>query len=343
MNETNSRFSTLCKYAEPESVIAKTVKLMTCLVLGAFGIFGNVFVIVLAVKYTVTKSMHFLIINLAVANILFVIFHVQRYITDNFLTNGISGHTDLTVAQILCKTLPFLYYVFGVQTLVTLLVISIERYRITTRVSLTSSQPSGKRRGIVIAGCWLVTMIMNTDTLIFDHIEIIDSELICIRSYMGEENTLKVIIFTILLTLNMTYYFIMVLLSFLTLRRLSKAQPIEESLSELQRQQRRKRIRNSVKMVLYSLLLYSCGFLPFAIAHVIDCQCSNCRDLPTLFFFTWYFPPLFSFCLSPCIYCICLSDFREAARRLLCGNTGIHFLRGSSIAPTTRRNENTDM
>ena len=131
MNETIlTQFNIYCKYnfKEIETDMEKTVKLMTCLVLGGFGIFGNVFVILLAVKYTVTKRLHFLIINMAVTDTLSVFFHSLSYMIYGYLTTNIWDGLEESIAKMLCKTLSFLYYVVLIESLVTLLFISTERY-----------------------------------------------------------------------------------------------------------------------------------------------------------------------------------------------------------------------
>ncbi|KAK3737049.1 hypothetical protein QZH41_005343 [Actinostola sp. cb2023] len=51
-----------------ESEISLILKVMAILLVGGFGVLNNIFVIVLAVKYTVWKNLHYLIINMAVAD-----------------------------------------------------------------------------------------------------------------------------------------------------------------------------------------------------------------------------------------------------------------------------------
>jgi len=68
MNYSNSTWE-YCKYFVPDSDTTRTVKVIASTLLSACGIFGNIFVIVLATKYTVRKNLHHLIINMAVSDI----------------------------------------------------------------------------------------------------------------------------------------------------------------------------------------------------------------------------------------------------------------------------------
>ena len=114
----------------------------------------------------------------------------------------------------------------------------------------------------------------------------------------------------------------MIVLNILTLRRISKPQAIENSLSEQQRQQRRNRIKSAVKMVLYSLLVYTCCYLPGFLSVFVNVVGGTiCTTMAIrLTFVFYYFLPLINSCLSPVIYCTCLCDFREAAKNLLCSS-----------------------
>ena len=56
------------RYVEPIIIIVAVT-----IILATFSIFGNIFVVILAVKYTVRKNLHHLIINMAVADLLLAI------------------------------------------------------------------------------------------------------------------------------------------------------------------------------------------------------------------------------------------------------------------------------
>ncbi|KXJ08943.1 Somatostatin receptor type 5 [Exaiptasia diaphana] len=268
---------------------------------------------------------------------------IGLYVNDRFLTTGLWNEIDVKIATVLCKV-TYSYYIFNTVSLVTLLIISIERFKITRQTVQIPRPITGKRRAAVIAGSWLIPVLMEIDTLLFAQIEQTKSTKICIRRYTDKING-KIYVFGYI-ALVLSFYSAIVLLSVTILRRISRPQAIEDSLSEVQRQQRKKRTRNAVKMVLYSLLLYSCCYVPFVIGHVIALSVNPCAEYkwPAVFFLAWYILPIGNSFLSPVIYCVCLSDFREAAKRLLCnGNKRYYLERRNSIEPSSRRTENTQM
>jgi len=170
MNSSNSTWE-YCNYFVPgttlflpDSDTTRTVKVIALTLLSASGMFGNIFVIVLAAKYTVRKNLHHLIINMAVADALVILLSAFIYVPDlsnytfSFYPSGILG-------EILCKTITFLIYVSYTESLVTLLIISIERFR-ATRATVRISRPYTLRQRTAVLFCsWLIPMILFANFL----------------------------------------------------------------------------------------------------------------------------------------------------------------------------------
>jgi len=210
-------------------------------------------------------------------------------------------------------------------SLVTLVIISIERYRITRQRAVQIARPySIKRRLSLLIGTWLFSAMISLNWVIVTTPNKHYGE-----CYVNDRFFFHYIVwFFIRMTLTLAMFLILLLLSILTLRRLSSPHVIEDNLSEAQRKQRRKRIGSAIKMVLYSLMLYCCCFSPLLFYYfllslskmssltIIDW--SACYDWDSLFFVIYLFLPILNCSLSPYIYFICLSDFRQAAKAVLC-------------------------
>ena len=327
MNGTNiTQDYYYCKYDKPDSDVVRTVKIMTILLLGGLGVFGNILAIVIAAKYTVRRNLHPLIINMAVSDMLVSImglfFYFQRVHYSQMWKDveGIWG-------DILCKTFPFLYDTSISVSLVTLLIISIERFKITRQTVQIVRPYTMKQRVAILTSSWLVVMFFQAHNLILLKV-MKNSE--TGSYYCGISNVeILMAMFTVIIILVILLYCLIFSLSIVTLRRLSKPQAIQANLSEEQREQRRKRMVNALRMVLCSLLLYSCCYLPLFIyvllrtlpyylpnAKIIDY--STCMDWSTFGFMTHSLLPHINSCLSPCVYFVFLTDFRGAAKRLLC-------------------------
>ncbi|KXJ14978.1 hypothetical protein AC249_AIPGENE14472 [Exaiptasia diaphana] len=121
----------------------------------------------------------------------------------------------------------------------------------------------------------------------------------------------------------------------LTIRRLNKLQGIQNHLSEGQRNIRARRTQSAVRIVLASVLLYACSWFPNLVLYVVrltnaifpSADIMNsllCIDWRSLYFIITQFLPLVNSCFSPCIYVIFLSDFRDAAKKILCQKRAIN-------------------
>ncbi|XP_020903259.1 melanocortin receptor 4-like [Exaiptasia diaphana] len=346
MNHSNYSSLMYCRYAEPDTYITKAIKHSIFLAFGGLGIIANILFIILAVNYTARKSLHFLIINMALADIIVVIFQFWNYIEKNMISNDYNMWDDVDgiMAEVYCKTKAFFHFVAKSQPLVNLFIISIERYRVTRQTIQVSRPLSRKKRFAIISCCWLTpTVILSYQPLFYEYIK--DPIL---KGYceLNWKNKMVSILQSVDLLFHVLLYILMVLLSILTLRSLTVVQPIESSLSEEQRLHRRKRIRGTVKMVLYSLLLFTCCYAPnhiFATLQDFKLVDGNyCIDRRTFRFITWSVFPLVNALFSPCIYCVCLTDFRDGARKMLCCTRNASAAR-ENVMPRAGRIQSTRM
>ena len=264
MNVSNiTRDSSFCKYDVPDTDIVRTAKVMAILLVGGFGIFGNVFIIFLAVKYIVRKNIHYLIINMAVSDVLVVLVFSINILMDLFGYN-LWDHIHGTVANILCKMDPFLMFTSMLVTLVTLLIISIERFRVT-RLTVHRIRPYTLTQRVAVISCsWLIPMGLCAYVLYnLEHCETGNRQY-CVYT----DFTNSCIGYTFFYFCYFVLFCAILFLSILTSVRLRKSQAIQANLPDVQRQARAKRTANAVRMVLCSLLLYSCCYLPFILLMV---------------------------------------------------------------------------
>lgn len=249
MNVSNAT-QVYCECKKNHSDVERAVQLAALSTVGGFGLFGNIFTIVVAAKYTVRRNLHFLIINMAISDTLVIVMHLLDALISIM---KYKLHDNIT-AVLYCKLVSIMNVVSHVVSLITLVIISIERYNITRKRVVQLSQPySTKRRVGLLACSWVIPIILslyegtksssngNGECQNLEDIPYSMWVWVCIRTIV------KIALFLLLL-----------ILSLFTLRMLSRPQAIEESLSEEQRKRRRERIGSAVKMVLYSLLLFSC-------------------------------------------------------------------------------------
>ena len=120
---------------------------------------------------------------------------------------------------------------------------------------------------------------------------------------------------------------VIIFLSIITMRRLSRTQAIQSHLNEQQRKIRTRRGQAAVRMILVSVFLYACCWLPvfaFRALWSVDrfiptvALVDSCFVWRSLLYIISYFLPVVNSCFSPLIYIIFLNDFRQAAKKVFC-------------------------
>lgn len=300
-----------------ESTLTRTLKTVTVLSTGACGIFGNVFIIILAIKFTLRRNLHHLIINMAMADTTVVLatflLEVPRIADDQLWMKMLLAGGDA-----LCQVLSFFLVLSIYTSFLTLFIISFQRFR-ATRFQRTQAY-TPRKRAIELASSWVgsfgMSFIRNWNVSIkkfsptgrwFCSIDMIP---------VGWE-------FFFYLSIAVTV-FLTITLSGVTLKRLARQKAIEDSLPEVQRQARAKRMASAIKMVIASLLLFTCcytlfiSFLTFKMFCPTDEYTDHSRCTTAYVFeIVEVFLPLVNSCFSPVIYLVFLSDFREAAKGLV--------------------------
>jgi len=299
---------------------ARIFEVTSISVLGLLGIVSNLFIILLAIKFTARKNLHYLIINMCTADTLGVLFtgtpSLLAYL--NFDFYSVYDGVDV----VLCKGLPFVAISLVLVSLNSLLVISIERFRATKR-TLRSPSYSIARQVVALIFCWVISMAEAFHAiLIFRIVETPASLLMRCNVFFGDSTAYWITLVQFVFILST--FFLIIGINVVTLRSISKTRDIHAHLSEAQRQIRSKRTKKVVAMILCSVFLCILCYLPFSMLSFIiasfnevylDCSISKVEK--TISVIT-NFLPLLNYCLSPCIYIIFLSDFKEAAKRLVC-------------------------
>lgn len=311
MNSSNITFSNAQNCIQ--SGLEKDIKYITLVLLYLFGITSNIFIIVFAVQFALRKHLRNMIINMAVSDTLYLACSlwneiVVTYRTERSYPSGVWG-------DMLCIIRPFLAETTYKVSLITLLVITIERLK-ATRQTLQRLQPHTlKRRVAVIAMSWLIPMAISSYfsfPVYFDEI------------FKGCRTTvtwksLKIYLSIVFFVMTLVVILILTLLAII-IRRLFSPRAIEVHLNDEQRIARRKRTISAVHMVLASTLIYACCWFPGHLLTTITLLgfdlTISCNDRYYLDNVVYRFLPALNACLSPYII-LFLPDFRRSAKRAL--------------------------
>ncbi|XP_031561505.1 P2Y purinoceptor 8-like [Actinia tenebrosa] len=314
--------SSLSCFSVPDSHLVLTVKIMAILLVGGFAVFGNILIIFLAARFTVKRNIHHLIINMAVSDILIAV--VFSYDLLTFLLR-LPHLCDLWDNDVLAITIcTAAYYSFSnasmYVTLTSLLIISVERFR-STKVTVHRVRPYTMKKRLALVSCsWLLPMGLSAHFAWYSQTE--------------QPSTTESITFFVLFCFGQLFVLLMmclvVIFNIMTSFRLCKSRRTfpQGNFSNEQKRAREKQTAKAVKMVLCSTLLYTCCYLPgflhffylalhFSRVFSVSPPYSSCTiDWNTLHFIL-DFLFLVNSCFSPCIYIVFLTEFRQAAKRLL--------------------------
>lgn len=249
-NSSESEHQVCSQYDNPtaNSDIGRVMITLTVFT-GGFGIFGNIFIIVLAVKYTVRRSLHHLIISMAAADILVALATFGLWIIESLFEQKWSN----IYQSVLCSSMSFFLLLGMWTTFVSLLIITVGRFRATRTTTRRSKPSTQKQRIVVLFFSWTTALLLASGEIVFKRDNLISDFSETFQNGIG----------SVVHSLVFGTYCAIFVLNFLTLKRLSNNGAIENSIPEAQRKVRQKRMSSAIKMVLCSQFLYTCCYLPY--------------------------------------------------------------------------------
>jgi len=209
------------------------------------------------------KNLHHLIINMGVSDALFLVSALWnrislKYHIESLYPAGVWG-------DIICKITGFIPEISYKVSLVTLLVISIERFRATRRTLQRSRQYTLRKRVAVLSIFWLIPMAIDARWLHVYYFERQNCFFLYLEYYMIIGAVAFLIITIVIITI--------LALSIIAVRRLSRPQAIVAHMNVEQQRNRRRRTMAAVSMVLASVVLYSCCWFPYSFLVNLHYRC----------------------------------------------------------------------
>ncbi|EDO42361.1 predicted protein [Nematostella vectensis] len=286
----------------------------------------NILIIILVLRYQrLKKNINYLIANMAVSDLMALLLGVPQWL-EMELSGSISWKITGLLGSITCKVFYFVFYTVPVVSLLTLLIISLERYRAVTRSSC-AAPPSRRQIAITILISWLIPLLMFSSSLHFFDVVSYNGVQICRMTHVSLLTSLQYAIIQTVLTVLL--FVAMLAINVMILKKLRMSR-FAANLPEIQRKKRERRIIRAVCMVLFSLLLYSICLLPANILELVIAAYWYYNKVPisAAFCINWnallfaiYFLFYVNFTASPFIYVFFLEDFNSSAKKLLCCGT----------------------
>ena len=268
---------------------------------------------------TMRKPINFLIVNMAMSDLLYPFFVVPPVLTKLYLGSWqISG----PLGQALCKLAPFFQHVSDVVSIQSLVLIAVDRFRAIV-FPLRSPLISSKLCPFFILATWIIAMIVQCPELFTLKLVKNPGGLACVQQWneaFGEYLSFKNYILAVFIIFFFVPLSLIVVLYLAILFKL-KSQKIPGEQSVNAGEQRVKREKNVLKMSIAIVLAFAVCYFPLAIYWFLSLfqsdsnMISSCgfQYITTVGHFLGY-----SYCaVNPCICFIFSGNYRQGLKNLL--------------------------
>ena len=316
-NETQP--SNCSSSSNPAEKIGKTFAYCLILVVSSAG--NSLIGIIVYKTKTTHRTINYLIVNMAMSDLLFPIFLFPRILTEMY-GNGwiISG----PLGKAVCNFAPFLHYISSVVSVESLVLIAVDRFGAVV-FPLRPRLIASRLCSTFILTTWIIAVFLTSPY--FFHIILVqyprnDMCTVQWNEAFVDENWHQVLLhFFIVISFALTA----ILYSIILLKLKSQKLPGEQSVNA--EDQRLQRHRNSLKMVIAIVLGFALCWLPFNIFTFLflfvwdDTTSFSCGILPYRFIVR--FMAQANCAINPCICFIFCQNYRQGLKRLLCRDCAI--------------------
>ena len=292
------------------------ITLVHCLIF-VVSMAGNIFIGLIVYKTkTMRKPINFLIVNMAMSDLLYPIFLFPQRITELYVASWlISG----PLGQVMCKLVPFFQSVSLVVSLQSLVLIAVDRFGAVV-FPFRSPLISSKLCPFFILATWIIAMATWSPFLFAFKLVEYPGGLACEVKWneaFGEFLSLKNYMLAVIVLFVFTSLVMIAILYTIIYSKL-KSQTIPGEQSANARQQRVKREQNVLKMAIAIVLGFAVCWLPISIAWILILVVSDTLSCGFEYFWSVADVMAISNCaLNPCICFIFSKIYRQSLRNLL--------------------------
>ena len=266
---------------------------------------------------TMRKPINFLIVNMAISDLLFPIFRIPHLIQMLYMDSWLIGGP---LGQALCKLVYFLPDVSNAVSILSLVLIAVGRYGVVV-FPLRPPLINSKRCPFLILAIWIVAMALHSPYLFGLDLAEYPGRLVCDwhwKEAFGESSSKEnYFLFLFVACAFVPFGLIAILYTIIFLKLKSQKIPGEQSVNV--GQQRQQRERNVLKIALAILLGFAVCFVPYVIGWFIFTKFSwDIWPCSFRYFFTVAFFMIRANCaINPCICFIFSRNYREGLKTLL--------------------------
>lgn len=264
-SDNESDFQATCDYLNHRSV--EIVKVLVCTFIFITSTFGNTMVVIVVYKERQMRTtVNFLILNMAVSDFLCTVIVIPRIITRIF-TYPAAWLITGAVGDALCRIMHFFQDVTVSVSLLSLLMIAIERYYAISCPVVANPIPR-KRCGMMIAFTWLMAFLMYATNFWTFKLSIEEEGALCYHSWdhlVADAVKAREIEFLLHTILSVVVPFIVVTALYTTILVRIKRISVPDDVSSVGPRRQQKRNRNVLRMLLAVVIAFGFCWFPFII------------------------------------------------------------------------------
>ena len=279
---------------------------------------GNSLIVLIVYKTpTLRKPINMLIANMAMSDLLYPIFPIPVRLTELHVGSWLIGGT---LGQALCKIYPFFSDISSLVSIQSLVLITVDRYAAVV-VPLRSPLISRKVCRCLIVGTWILAAAFLWPNLFTFNLVEYQEEKWCENQWeviFGENSSFGIYILSAFIFFYYIPFVVLVILYSIILIKLKKqAHPGEQSASA--EEQRTRRNRNVLKMIVAIVVAFFICWIPFSIQLVtfyfvpkntLDCKFRVSYNVAWFVAYT-------NCAINPIICLTFTSNYRQAFRKLV--------------------------
>ena len=266
---------------------------------------------------TMRKPINFLIVNMAMSDILYPIFLIPRNIQLLYIKSWLIGGP---LGQALCKLVIFLIEVSNAVSIQSLVLIAVDRFGAVV-FPLRSPLISSKLCPFLILATWIIAMAVNSPYLFSLNVVEYPRGLRCSgqrwKEVFGESSSFNHYAVSILIIFYIIPLVLIVIL-YITIYIKLKSQKIPGEQSANARQQRQQREGNVLKMAIAIVLGFAVCWLPYFIAWFLVIFASDLRSCGLQYYKVFAMLMTRINCaMNPCVCFIFSKNYRIGLKTLL--------------------------
>ena len=315
--ESNSSISSVPSACaiQPASLSVKIGLTVAYLVIFLVGLLGNAMIIFLVNHYAELKTtFNMLIVNMAASDILDVMTAVPLSVAYlHYSVKWFSGGFGV----FLCKFLPFLAFLSIGTSVMTLTVMTFDRYLAIMRTMRRPRSP--KRTAVAIASTWIISgLVFATEFYKYQLFNVSD-QVICASRWVEDlQQSHKVSMYEMIVRFVLLYLIPLLTMAVLYSRivlhlwkRKAPGEHIDKTDQRIERQNRK-----VIVMLITIVTIFAICWLPAHVNHFLatfDFNAFSC--LPTSLILSLFFVTHANTAINPCLYVIFNESFRGAFKK----------------------------